>query len=102
MKKEPKDLIQYHFKAMSAFFDFLKTNDEETLLSDLCSIECHYKTWHGIQKTNKCIWFRMFKGDTEASTINDIMNDLHSPNRKYRMESMQICYDTAEIEVYFS
>jgi hypothetical protein len=102
MKKEPKDLIQYHYKAMSAFFDFLKTEDEETLMSDLYSIERHYKSWNGIQKTNKNLWFRFFKDDTAATTIADIKRDLNSPNKKYIMECMQISYDTAEIEVYFS
>ena len=102
MKKEPKDLIQYHFEVMGDFYNFIQTEDEEVLMDKLYSIERHWKSWNAIQKTNKDMWFRFFKNDTAATTIADIQRDLHSPNRKYRMDNMKICYDTGEIEVYFS
>ena len=101
--KEPKDLIQYHYKAMEAFHKFLKDEDKHELMFALCSIQRHYRSERSIQRTNKkSIWFRFFSGDTLAWTIDNIMHDLANHNRKFIVECMQICVDTGEIEVYYS
>ena len=97
-----KDLTQYHFRAMEAFHKFLKNMDEDELISNLCSIQSHYRSWRSIRGTDRHIWFRFFKGDTGAWTINDIMHDLKNTNKTYLLENMQICVDTGEVEVYYS
>jgi hypothetical protein len=102
MKKPLKDLTLYHYKAMDAFFNFLKDGDEDKLMNELYSIETHWKSWHGIQRTTKNIWFRFFHNDTAATTIENIKTDLHSPNREHILACMKVCYELAEIEVYFS
>ena len=100
MKREPKDLFQYHFNLMEAFYKFLKDENEENLMNVLYSTQSHMKTWIGGK--DKDLWLRFFHGATEATTIQNIYIDLHDSNRKYLLENMQICCDTAEIEVYFS
>jgi len=102
--KPPKNLIQYHWAPMEAFFNFLKDGNEGALIKKLYEIEnhCRESINDNPDNSDKVMWFRFFKGDTLATTIGDIMNDLHSPNRNYIMEKMKICYETAEIEVYYS
>lgn len=100
--KDIKDLTQYHWKALTSIFDFLRFGDEEVLLNGLQEIGDHYKKSINDENSDKYIWFRFFKDDPSATSINDIRNDLHSPNREYRMECMKICCDNAYIEVYYS
>ncbi len=102
MRREPKDLTLYHYKAMDAFFNYIKNGDEEKLMDELYSIEKHWKTLNKIQRTTQNIWFRFFHNDTAATTIKDIKTDLHSPNREHLLACMKVCYELAEIEVYFS
>ena len=102
MKTHPKDLIQYHFPAMEAFYIFLKDDNLNDLISRLRRIENHYRRINEQDIDDKGLWFRFFRGDTGAWTINDIVGDLKSSNKKYVMQCMQICCDTAEIEVYYS
>lgn len=104
MKANTKDLIQYHYKAMESFRDFLKNEDKDELIHQLCSIQQHYRSWRSIRGNDRHIWFRFFSGDTVATTINDIIHDLDGggPNKKYLMECMQICVDKGEVEVYYS
>lgn len=102
--KTQKPLIQYKFEATNAFFNFLKTGDEEALKNRLYGISSHARTWIGMPKgwKNKDIWFRFFEGDTLATTINDITRDLHSPNADYIKKMMQIAVDDGELQVYYS
>ena len=100
MKKEPKDLTQYHFKLMEAFHNFLQDADEEKLISVWNEVEAHAKSTDDTPE--KTLWIRYFHGDTLATDINNIIRDYHNSNRNYLFECMKICCDTAEIEVYFS
>lgn len=54
----------------------------------------------------KSIWFRTFKGNTGAETIQEIENDLNLPpshgNRKYLLECLEIGVNELGIGVYFS
>jgi len=95
-----KDLTQYHYAAKKAFSNYLKNNNIDELMCELYSIQSHAKAW--IVGRNKHIWFRFFKGDTAATTINNIRKDLGDSNITYLRESMQICIDTGEIEIYYS
>ena len=100
--KPLKDLTQYHYSVMQAFYKFLQYENEEELLTALYSVQRHHRSWNRITKTDKSMWFRFYTDDTLATTINDIVNDLHGSNRDFRMEAMKICCDTAQIEVYYS
>ena len=105
MKKQPKDLTQYHYKAMDSFHKFLKDDDLDELIFNLCGIQSHYRSWRSIQTHTRHIWFRFFSGDTAATTINDIIHTFRydtRQNKDYIKECMKICCDTAEIEVYYS
>ena len=97
-----KNLKQYHIRTLDIFSKFLNNNDKDELISNLCQIQSHYRSWRGILGTDRHIWFRFFKGDTGAWTINDIMHDLKDSNRTFLLECMQICVDKKEVEVYYS
>jgi hypothetical protein len=103
--KQLKDLTQYHYKAMESFFKFLKDDDLDELISNLCGIQRHYTSWRSIRTHKRHIWFRFFSGDTMATTINDIIHTFRNDtqqNKDYMRECMQICCDKGEVEVYYS
>lgn len=51
----------------------------------------------------KNMWFRFFKGDTLATTINDIINSLDCPtNGKYILRNLDSAINDNELEIYFS
>ena len=95
-----KDLTCYHYKAIEAFFNYLKNEDKHELIFQLCSIQSHARTWG--RGKNKHIWFRFFHGYTLATTINDIIHDLDNSNKEHLLDCMRICVDTGEVEVYYS
>lgn len=97
-----KNLTQYHVRAIEAFSKFLKNKDDKELIDNLCAIQRHYRVWRSVRGTDRHIWFRLFKGDTIAWTINDIIHDLKDSNRDYLLECMQICVDKSEVQVYYS
>ncbi len=105
MKTHPKDLIQYHFPAMEAFYTFLKDDNLNDLISRLRRIENHYRRINEQDIDDKGIWFRFSELDTQATTINDIIGAFKGgtqANKDYMRNCMEWCCRSAEIEVYYS
>ena len=54
----------------------------------------------------KAIWFRFFKNDTGATTVNDIKRMLKLPatheNYKYIIECMEIAVKDKSLQLYYS
>ena len=49
------------------------------------------------------LWFKFFKGDTLATTINDIIKDLDCPtNKNYILRNLDSAINDNELEIYFS
>ena len=49
------------------------------------------------------MWFKFFKGDTLATTINDIIKDLDCPtNGKYILRNLDSAITEKQLEIYFS
>ena len=48
------------------------------------------------------LWFRFYKDDTLATTINDIESDLKTTNRETLIESFELAVANDYIEIYFS
>ena len=81
-------LYQYH--VFKVYADFEKSS-EEVFASER-------------EKLNaKNMWFRFFKGDTLATTINDIINALDCPtNKKHILRNLDAVINDNELEIYFS
>lgn len=105
MKNLPKDLIQYHFTAMEAFYTFLKDENVSDLTNRLIRIENHYRRINELPNDARGIWFRFFNGDTLATSICDIVHTIVSgtnENKTNLHNSMEACCNLAEIEIYYS
>ncbi len=77
---------------------------DEQFVNKLNSFDNRLKRLFGT-KGQKSIWFRLFKGDTLATTIRNIETDLinkHHGNYKCFMESVAIGVNEIGMEVYFS
>ena len=100
-----KDLIQYHWAAMEAFYQFLKDSDLTELLSKLKRIEKHYRRLNELPNDERGLWFRLFDGDTTATSIADIervfTNDTRA-NQQYMRDLLFLCCDEAQIQIYYS
>lgn len=106
-KPTEKDLVQYRHKAEDLFFKYDKNQiNLEGLISGLREIEDHARDHVG-GSDDAAIWFRMTNDDTQATTIDDIENDLSlpasHPNHKLMREKIKGAYDlNNEIKIYFS
>ncbi len=94
-----KNLIEYMYKAQQLFYDFLKDLDEGKLLDGLNKMEQHARETRGKKRS---LWFRFSAGDALATTIRNIKRDLHNSNRKFRLERMESCIHSNELEIYYS
>ena len=77
---------------------------QEQFLKKLHSFDNRLKRLFGT-KGNKSIWFRLFNGDTLATTIRSIENEFENPysnNYKHFFESVEIGVNETGMEVYFS
>lgn len=76
---------------MREFEDIEQTNNDEDFEADIENL------------CTKNMWFKFFKGDTLATTINDIIKDLDCPtNGKYILRNLDSAINDNELEIYFS
>ena len=83
--------IQYQLYARE-FESVDQWNDsDEFIESELNKLESMY------------LWFKFFKGDTLATTINDIIKDLDCPtNKNHILRNLDSAINNNELEIYFS
>lgn len=73
------------------FEDIEQTNNDEDFEADIENL------------CTKNMWFRFFKGDTLATTINDIINSLDCPtNKNHILRNLDTAINDNELEIYFS
>lgn len=104
-----KNRIEYVYSCTNAMFRFLHDNDLDVLLEDLKRIEAHAVDKYGNDE-GESMWFRFFKGDTLATDIRNIENDLSLPeghsNYKLLVERFDMVTKDInpenELRVYFS
>jgi hypothetical protein len=65
-------------KAYIAFAIFSQSHELNNFITDLKSIELEIKKTN----TNKNLWFRFFKGDTSATTIQNLIDTYLFDNSK--------------------
>lgn len=99
---------KYRSTVLKSFADFLVSDKPQLehdnkidLLDELDQIEIKLTRGH---KTLKGLWFKFFKGDTGATSINDISQDIGSKiNDSYIRECMQIAIDNPKgLQIYYS
>lgn len=103
-----KHLIQYAYKVNTLFHGYyVGSLSREGLLLGLKEVEDHARK-HSFDKDKECmgLWFRFFEGDTAATTINNLENDLFLPtqhnNREYIEEMIETIVKKGGIQIYFS
>ena len=92
----------YRSKILDLFQSFLaeKITIEE-LLTTLTAIERNLK--NGVIHTEKGLWFKFFKGDTGATTIQNIRKWLHDFNKESLMEDFKIAIENPKgLQIYYS
>jgi hypothetical protein len=88
---------KYRSTVITSFQPFLAGEKTKTeLIDDLVSIEKKLKNG---AYTTKGLWFRFFKGDCLATTIDNLQYD----NSNYYKECMQLSIDNPkELQIYYS
>ena len=86
---------KYRLTVISLFQSFLLGEiGKKELLFSLYDIEVELING---KNTKKSLWFKFFKGDTGATTIQNITND------KYFVECMQLSInEPKDLQIYFS
>lgn len=95
-----KNLIQYSFSCTNAMFNYLKDNDLSRFVADLNRIQYHASETIGGE--NASLWFKFGADDTLATTISDIVNNLHLPlshnNHKLMLEKFSLVVNNMEAD----
>ncbi len=98
-------LIQYHYKVLEAFHEYLDTKDVDNLIAALQKVEQYHRNETDLP-ADADMWFRFGSDDTLVNTISDIQNDLRKPsghpNRKMMESNLTDACKNADIEIYFS
>lgn len=93
---------KYRSPILNLFAEFLAGKQTETeLKNNLYKIEIEL----GNVNTTKDVWFKFFKGDTGATTINELYIDLslNGGNGELMRRCMQMAIDNPkEFQVYYS
>ena len=94
---------KYKQTCLDLFQNFLNNpTDKDSLINGLKAIETELSKG---RKTGKNLWFRFFKDDSLATTIQNIEKDLeynHMSNYKHLVRCFQISIDIESLEIYFS
>lgn len=93
---------KYRTTVIDLFSSFLSGKIEKReLIFALTEIDHEIRISH---KTLKGLWFKFFEGDTGATTITNLYNDIDSRvNPSYIFERMQIAIDNPKgLQIYYS
>jgi len=102
-----KDLTQYKFACLEAMYQYMQgIKSENELISKLREAEEYHQNKVGVLNSDKGFWFRFYKGDNLATTINDIATTIKlpksHPNYVNMVDAMEIAIMDGSLEVYFS
>lgn len=95
---------KYRSTVLTLFADFLAEKETKSkLIYELIKIQ-RFDLQGQVNKTEKSMWFKFFKGDTGATTINDLSNYIDCrTNREYIIDHMQIAIDNPKgFQIYYS
>lgn len=101
-----KNLVQYQYTVEVLFSSYLngKINTSQ-LIHSLKKLESNERE-AGNYKEDEGMWFRLFKNDTGATTINDLERLLRNtthPNYEFTRDCMEIGTSLgSKVEIYFS
>lgn len=84
-------LIQYSSKIEGLFFNYIKEYiNLHELINGLEKVQYHCRIVNNEQPdSDKELWFRLYKGDTAATSINDLYTELLGANRQQTIEAMK-------------
>lgn len=93
---------KYRSFILSLFAEFLAERITKTeVIYELIKIQ-RFDLQGNVNKTEKTMWFKFFKGDTLATDINDLQKELDNPTKFYPCR-MKIAIDNPkDFQIYYS